>query len=116
MRRVLLRAAAAAMLAAVCAGTMAQALPQSRDAYLQRFDSDADGRVSVAEYVHYLSAGFHAMDRDGDGILAPSELPGGRGHAITLAEREQDLRVQFRRLDRNHDHYLDARELTAPHG
>ncbi len=98
----------------VCASSLAQTLPANRGAYLQLFDSDGDGRVSVAEYVHYMSAGFHAMDRDGNNVLTPSEMPGGHGRAITLSEREQDVRAQFQRLDRNHDHFLDAHELTAP--
>ena len=66
--------------------------------------------------MRYLSAGFHALDRNGDGILQSAELPGGHGRPLTLAEREHDLRQQFRRLDRNRDRYLDANELTAPPG
>ena len=66
--------------------------------------------------MQYLSTGFHALDRNGDGVLEASELPGGRGAPLTLDERQQDLRRQFRQLDRNHDHYLDANELTAPPG
>ena len=92
----------------------AQGLGQTRVDYLRAFDTNGDGRVSQAEYVRYLSAGFHALDRNGDGNLQSSELPGGHGRPLTLAEREHDLRQQFRRLDRNRDHYLNANELTAP--
>ena len=92
----------------------AQGLGQTRADYLRAFDTSGDGRVSQAEYVRYLSAGFHALDRNGDGILQSSELPGGHGRPLTLAEREHDLRKQFRRLDRNRDRYLNANELTAP--
>ncbi len=96
--------------------SLAQTMPGSRADYLRVLDSDGDGRISQSEYLQYMSAGFHALDRNGDGILQPAELPGGRGHAINLAEREHDLRVQFQRLDRNHDRYLSASELTAPPG
>ena len=79
-------------------------------------DTDGDGRVSSVEYVQYMSAGFVSMDSNGDGKLEPSELPGGQGQAITVREFQDNLRRQFRRLDRNHDSYLNARELTAPPG
>jgi Ca2+-binding EF-hand superfamily protein len=54
------------------------------------------------------------MDRNGDGVIDTDELPGGRGEPITLKEYQDNLRRQFRRLDCNHDGYLDAQELTAP--
>ncbi len=108
--RVLLVVMAAAL------GTSASCAQSSRSAYLAMFDRNGDGRVSEAEYVGYLDRGFVAMDANHDGTLEPSELPGGRGRAITLAQHEADLRRQFHRLDRNHDGFLDARELTAPPG
>lgn len=111
LRRAAYLAIAVAGLAA--AGASAQA---SRSAYLAMFDRNGDGRVSEAEYIGYLDRGFVAMDANHDGTLEPSELPGGRGRAVTLARHEADLRRQFRRLDRNHDGLLDARELTAPPG
>lgn len=102
------------------AATLLVAVPgwaqSSRSTYLAMFDRNGDGRVSEAEYVRYLDRGFVAMDANHDGVLEPSELPGGRGRAVTLAQHEADLRRQFRRLDRNHDGFLDARELTAPPG
>ena len=82
--------------------------------YLKQFDRNADGRVSEAEYVAWMSRGFRRMDRNGDGVLEASELPGGRGKPITLKSFQDNLRRQFHRLDRNHDGYLSARELTAP--
>ncbi len=95
---------------------IAQVIPNTRADYLHTLDIDGDGRISSAEYVHYMSAGFQRMDSDGDGTLEPAELPGGRGHAISIREFQDNLRRQFRRLDRNHDGYLNARELTAPPG
>lgn len=83
-------------------------------AYLRMFDHDGDGRVSEQEYVDRLSAGFLAMDSNHDGTLEPDELPGGRGRAITLEAHQDNLRHQFRKLDRNGDHLLDARELAQP--
>ena len=92
----------------------AQGLPGTRSAYLDMMDSDGDGRISAAEYVDYMSAGFRRMDINGDGILETDELPGQRGQPIALAEFQDNLRHQFHKLDRNRDGYLGARELTAP--
>ncbi len=61
-----------------------------------------------------MGRGFLAMDRNGDGILDVTELPGGRGEPITLKEYQANLRRQFHRLDRHHRGYLNAQELTAP--
>lgn len=83
--------------------------------YLRRFDADGDGRVSLQEYVRYLSAGFLRMDTNGDGVLDAGELPPGpRRTPRTLAAFAVDLRAQFHRTDRNHDGYLSARELAQP--
>lgn len=88
----------------------------SRADYLQRFDTNGDGRVSLREYQDYMSRGFHAMDRNGDGVLSAGELPSGvswRG-PLTLEAHLRNLARAFGRLDLNHDGQLDARELTAP--
>ncbi|MDQ6647079.1 MAG: EF-hand domain-containing protein [Pseudomonadota bacterium] len=88
----------------------------SRQKYLQQFDSNGDGRVSEAEYLNYMSRSFRRMDADGNGVLTPDELPGGRGRAVSLSSFQGNLRQQFHKLDRNRDGYLNARELTAPPG
>lgn len=82
--------------------------------YLARMDSDGDGRVSLAEYVDWMGYAFHAMDRNGDGVLSPDELPGGRGKAVTLEQHRGRLSAGFARQDANRDGFLDAAELRAP--
>jgi len=99
-----------------CAPLAAGSYPQTPADYLRQMDGNGDGRVSLAEYVAYMSRGFHRMDTDGDGILEARELPGGRGRPVTLESWQANLRRQFHRLDRNHDGHLDARELAAPPG
>jgi len=54
------------------------------------------------------------MDRDGDGTLAPAELPGGRGRPVSLAAHQAALAAAFGRQDRDGDGFLDARELASP--
>jgi Ca2+-binding EF-hand superfamily protein len=83
--------------------------------YLRVFDGNGDGKVGVAEYVDYLSVGFHRLDANGDGVLDAGELPPGpRRTPRTLKAFQADVRAQFRRLDRNHDGFLNARELAQP--
>lgn len=82
--------------------------------YLTRMDRDLDGRVCLSEYQDWLSYAFDAMDRNHDGVLAPAELPGGRGQAVTRDEHRRRLAEAFRRQDRNRDGFLDSRELAAP--
>jgi len=82
--------------------------------YLQRMDTDADGRVSLVEYQHWMGYAFERMDRDGDGVLVPAELPGRRGSTVHLADHREALAAAFRRQDANGDGVLDARELAAP--
>ncbi len=82
--------------------------------YLQRMDTDGDERVSLAEYQAWMGYAFARMDRDGDGVLAPGELPGGKGEQVSLETHRERLAARFQRQDRDGDGYLDAAELTAP--
>ena len=110
-------ACAAALAAAVLALAAPQAAPAQVGAsvdYLARMDSDGDGRVSLAEYQHWMGYAFERMDRDRNGRLDPAELPGGRGRPLDLAEHRERLAAGFRRQDRNGDGMLDAAELAAP--
>ncbi|HEY0506203.1 MAG TPA: hypothetical protein VGD42_22175 [Lysobacter sp.] len=82
--------------------------------YVARMDADRDGRVSLAEYQDWLSYAFTRMDANGDRLLSPDELPGGRGKPISLADHRQTVAERFTRQDRNRDGFLDAQELLAP--
>ncbi|MGE6331515.1 EF-hand domain-containing protein [Stenotrophomonas sp. NPDC077659] len=82
--------------------------------YLQRMDSDGDGKVSEAEYVQWMLYAFDHMDRNGDGVLTADELPGGKGRTITREQQRQVIVQRFHKQDANGDGCLDARELSAP--
>jgi hypothetical protein len=83
--------------------------------YLERMDSDGDGRISLAEYQDWMSYAFDAMDRDGDGVLSPAELPGGgRGKPVHRVEYRARIASTFNRQDLDRNGSLDARELAAP--
>ena len=82
--------------------------------YLARMDRDGDGRVSLDEYVDWMSYAFDRMDRNRDGVLTADELPGGRGKPVTREQHRARLAERFRKQDANHDGWLDAKELAAP--
>ena len=107
------RAAWCSLLALALSFSAAAQLRGSGD-YLQRMDTDNDGRVSLTEYQAWMGYAFARMDRDRDGVLTAAELPGGRGRTVTLAAHREALAAAFRRQDRNGDGFLDARELAAP--
>lgn len=106
-----LSAAGVVLLGLSCAG-MAQVRATSD--YLKRMDTGGDGRVSLAEYQAWMGYAFARMDRNGDTMLSPDELPGRRGTPVTLAQHRKVLAAAFHRQDRNGDGALDARELAAP--
>lgn len=96
------------------AGAAGAQAVDSTGSYLQRMDRDGDGRVSLDEYLAWMSYAFDARDIDHDGVLSPTELPGGRGKPITRAQHQATLTARFRKQDVNGDGYLSARELAAP--
>ena len=115
-RRTRQRALVALVLLAGIASRMpatAQDAPRTPRDYLQRMDTDGDGRVSRAEYIAYMDRGFDRLDTDGNGVLEGDELPPG-ARRVTRADYEASLAAAFARQDTNHDGFLDARELAAP--
>jgi len=92
---------------------IAQSSPDSPRAYLQRMDSNGDGRVDEGEYLDYMGRGFTRMDTDGNGVLDGDELPPG-ARPVTLEQYRQNLRAAFRRQDGNHDGFLSSAELSRP--
>ncbi|UKR54019.1 calcium-dependent protein kinase 21 [Xanthomonas fragariae] len=93
---------------------VAQAQVQDSQAYLQRMDTDGDGRVSGDEYLAWMRYAFDQRDLDHDGVLQGDELPGRRGKPVTRAAHRATLIERFALQDANGDGYLSARELLAP--
>lgn len=82
--------------------------------YLRRMDRDGDGRVSLEEYLDWMTYAFDQRDRNRDGVLDASELPGGRGKPVTREQHRAALADRFRKQDADGDGHLSARELLAP--
>jgi Ca2+-binding EF-hand superfamily protein len=107
-----------AAFAALCLATtaaLAQGLPSTPKEYLQRMDSNGDGKVDEAEYVRYMSQGFMRMDVNGDGVIDANDGPMRPGaRPIRLDTFQRSLIQQFHKLDKNKDGYLSAKELAQP--
>lgn len=107
-------ALAVPVLFALAVPAAAQSRVDTTRDYLQRMDTDGDGRVSLDEYLAWMTYAFDAMDVNGDGVLSPSEQPGGKGKPLSRSEHRARLTARFKRQDANRDGFLDARELAAP--
>jgi len=93
---------------------MAFAQVTATSEYLQRMDSDGDGRVSQGEYLDWMSYAFDARDANRNGVLSADELPGGKGQSITRSQHRERLAATFRKQDVDKNGYLSAKELAAP--
>lgn len=99
------------LLAALLAGA---ASAQSPGDYYARVDLDADGRVSLPEFLERMGYAFGQMDRNGNDVLEPQEQHVPEAKALTRAEHEQRFSAQFHRQDANGDGYLSRAELLGP--
>ena len=102
-----------AVLAAFFASAPAFAASASAD-YFARVDTDADGRVSLEEFLAKMTWAFSQRDVNRNDVLEPSEqhVPGAK--PITLAEHHARFARQFRRQDVDGDGFLSRREYLAP--
>ena len=126
-------AARIAIAALVLAGgtfvaTAPRAAGVSADKFIQQWDADHDGTLSLEEIRRAASAKFDALDRDHDGTLDRREL----GATLSVRElRNADLakdrkldkteylgivEKRFHAADANHDGKLDRKELSSPAG
>ena len=104
------------MRASLLAGLLllSPALAGAAGDYFARVDTDADGRISLAEFLHKMTWAFSQRDVDGDGVLAPSEQHMAGAKPITLAEHHARFTRQFHRQDVDGDGSLSRREFLAP--
>ncbi len=100
----------------------------SLDAFIQQWDSDHDGTLSLDEVKKAADARFEALDRNHDGTLDRKELGGAvtakefakadidKDRTLDKKEYEAIVEKRFRAADRDHDGTLDKKELSSRAG
>ena len=131
---------------AASAGTGQEIAPSSQtpqlsqiEQLLQMLDADGDGRISRDEHLSRVHRMFDRMDSDRDGYVSVEEMDVVRGelhgegrtpsqtelskvdsdgdNKLSQEEHSKSTRVEFERMDRDHDGYLTVSELeTAQSG
>jgi Ca2+-binding EF-hand superfamily protein len=97
----LIRLAVLIVIGAVPLAGQVQAQRLNIDAFLQQWDADHDGTLSVDEIKKAAIAQFEKLDRNHKGRLSRSQLAG----ALTLP--------QFRKADKDKDGTLDQDEFLS---
>jgi hypothetical protein len=80
-----------------------------------------------ADYLDSLDRAFTRMDRDGDGVIVPSEISAQRAALIKVRDSDHDGSItreefvkgglaRFDRIDANHDGVLTSAERRADKG
>ncbi len=89
---------------------------------LARMDRDNNGQVGFEEYRNAMTRRFHAVDKNGDGVLQANELPEEwvvvnasdiPANGMGLEAFAEHMRSSFASFDANHDGSLDNDELTV---
>ena len=83
--------------------------------FIQRFDTNADGKLEVSELPQRMQAFMGKADTNGDGVLTTDELTAARDafHA-KFAGKSLDPATVLKNLDKNGDGKLEADEVP-PH-
>lgn len=123
-----------ALLAASVAFLASPALAQRGGDWFSAADGDGNAVVTRAEFLHYRDANFGRLDRNGDGVVSPADVPrlasarpeafarlteglGGADRngdgAISRAELAQAPPMMFERADANSDGQVTTAEYDA---
>jgi Ca2+-binding EF-hand superfamily protein len=98
------------------------------DTFIQKWDPDHDGTLSLDEVKKAADARFEALDPDHDGTLDKKELRGvlsaqdvvkadpDKDGTLDKAEYEAIAANRFQAADPDHDGTLDKKELGSPAG
>jgi Ca2+-binding EF-hand superfamily protein len=98
------------------------------DTFMQQWDPDHDGTLSLDEVKKAADARFDVLDTDHDGTLDKKELrgvlsaqdvskaDGDKDGTLDKAEYEAIVANRFQTADPDHDGTLDKKELGSPAG
>ncbi|HXK20750.1 MAG TPA: hypothetical protein VNG33_23225 [Polyangiaceae bacterium] len=87
--------------------------PPSPDKFIERFDTNKDGKLQAAELPERMQQNIGEIDTSGDGVVTKDELVAR--FAAKRAEFEQKAKARFDQKDTNHDGALDQSEVGAEH-
>jgi Ca2+-binding EF-hand superfamily protein len=119
---------AVAALAPPVAQAQTKKPPASADAFLQQWDTDHDGTLTLDEVKKAADGRFDALDGDHDNTLDAKELRGiVTGQELTKADPDKDKTLdkteyqavvaqRFQAADPDHDGTLDKKELNSRAG
>jgi len=117
-----------AVIAAFPLGGKVEAQRLNVDAFLQKWDTDHDGTLSLDEIKTAATARFEALDRRRTGRLSRSQLAGVlASQQFRKADKDKDgtldkdeflsvVEELFQATDKDHDGTLDKRELGSSAG
>ena len=113
--------AGAAILLLIAGPAFAQSQPPVRpmtDDDINKVDTDRNGQVSQEEYVAFMNTAFRSLDKNKDGRLSASEMPGTVTSAqfssldaddsgsVSRQEFDTAMMTDFRTADRSGDGML----------
>ena len=80
------------------------------DDFLERFDTDGDGRVTRTEIEAVLAEDFASADTDADGLLSYAEFS-----ALLAQYRQDKLQAEFDSLDTDASGSISEQEFSDGH-
>src|SRR5262249_21379856 len=128
LRRFCLGILAFGAISAIAIPTQAQAERFNVEAFIQQWDADRDGTLSLEEVKKAATARFEALDRRHKGILTRTQLAGvlsfqqfreanaDKQGALDLNEFLSVVEKLFRAADKDNDGTLDKKELESSAG
>jgi hypothetical protein len=112
--------AASASTAAPAATPTFEADP-ARERLFRTMDRGRDGKVTREEYLGHFGRAFKVMDKNGDSVLSPDELPRSafkvadtnKDNQVTATEHDALRAKHFKNFDADQDGSLTLQEMAA---
>ena len=69
----------------------------------EKIDTNADGKVTLAEAQAGAQTRFTALDKNKDGAITEAELEGGKGRMMKHADANKDGKITLAELQKAHE-------------